>query len=149
MSSCSLSAEIATVHLLSDGISLQSTYFLTMTSSFGFEKHKILRVQRSEIISPNALSGNTPFQSECRRYTRTAPPTAAATAGYVISWMQRLMPRIGTGAFSLKALGSNKAIPKSGRFGPWQLPYCYIRPSAKLAVKPINWRLRPNVLSGT
>jgi hypothetical protein len=23
-----------------------------------------------------------------------------------------------------------------------QLPYCYMRPSAKLAVKPINWSLR-------
>jgi len=26
-----------------------------------------------------------------------------------------------------------------------QLPYCYIRPSAKLAVKPTNWWLRPNL----
>jgi hypothetical protein len=67
MSSFSLSAEIATVHLLSDGISLQSTYFLTMTASFDFEKHKILlSVARS---NPNAPSGNTPLQSACRRYS--------------------------------------------------------------------------------
>jgi len=26
-----------------------------------------------------------------------------------------------------------------------QLPYCYIRPSAKLAVKPTNWWIRPNL----
>src|SRR5882762_4176774 len=26
-----------------------------------------------------------------------------------------------------------------------QLPYCYIEPSAKLAVKPTNWWLRPNL----
>jgi hypothetical protein len=45
MSYFSLSADIATVHLLSDGISLQSTYFLAMADSFGFEKHKILRAQ--------------------------------------------------------------------------------------------------------
>jgi hypothetical protein len=41
MSSLSLSADIATVHLLSDGISLQSTYFLAMAASFGFEKHNL------------------------------------------------------------------------------------------------------------
>jgi hypothetical protein len=42
MSSFSLSADIATVHLLSDGISLQSTYFLGMAAdSFGSEMHKI------------------------------------------------------------------------------------------------------------
>jgi hypothetical protein len=29
-----------------------------------------------------------------------------------------------------------------------QLPYCYIRPSAELAVKPTNWWLRSN-LNGT
>jgi hypothetical protein len=45
MSSFSLSADIATVHLLSDGISLQSTYFLAMAASVGFEKYKILRAQ--------------------------------------------------------------------------------------------------------
>jgi hypothetical protein len=33
--------------LLSDGISLQSTYFLAMVASFGFEKHKILHAQKS------------------------------------------------------------------------------------------------------
>jgi hypothetical protein len=31
------------VHFFSDGISLQSIYFLAMVASDGFEEHKILR----------------------------------------------------------------------------------------------------------
>ena len=50
MSSLSLSADIATVHLLADGISLQSTYFLAMAASVGFEKHKFYVLGCSAII---------------------------------------------------------------------------------------------------
>jgi len=59
------------------------------------------------------------------------------------------MPGIRTGALSLRAFGSNKVIKGAARdpggsdLGP--LPNCYIRPSAKLAVKPINWWLRSNL----
>ncbi len=51
MSSFSLSADIATVHLLSDGISLQSTYFLAMAASLDFESHKLLHAQRSGLMT--------------------------------------------------------------------------------------------------
>jgi hypothetical protein len=70
-------------------------------------------------------------------------------AGYVVSWGQRLIPGICTGALSLRACGSNRVIsgatrdPGGSDLG--QLPYCYMRPSAKLVVKPINWSLRSNL----
>jgi hypothetical protein len=59
------------------------------------------------------------------------------------------MPGTRTGALSLRAFGSNKVIKAAtrdpGGSDLGQLPYCYMRPSAKLAVKPINWPLRSNL----
>jgi hypothetical protein len=40
---------------------------------------------------------------------------------------------------------SSKRLRHPGGSDLNQLPYCYIRPSAKLAVKPANWWLRPNL----
>jgi hypothetical protein len=54
-----------------------------------------------------------------------------------------------TGALSLRAFGSNKVIKAApldtSGSDLGQLPYCYMTPSAKLAVKPINWSLRSNL----
>jgi hypothetical protein len=52
------------------------------------------------------------------------------------------MPRIRTSELSLRAVSSNKVgksiIRDLGGSGLGQLPYCYMRPSAKLAVKLTN-----------
>jgi hypothetical protein len=50
-----------------------------------------------------------------------------------------------------ESLSGNKAFDALKFWGGQdfgQLPYCYMRPSAKLAVKPTNWRLRSNLNCG-